>query len=811
MSKPQKQQLQMLWPEHLLDTPPEPVFPLAYELRTFRPGDEEGYRQVMVGAGFASFNPDEVRRWRDRALPDGFFVIVHRPSDQIVTTAMATHNPSSLHPSGGELGWVAGSVEHARKRLGQAVCAAVTARLLRIGYRRIYLRTDDWRLPAIVTYLRLGYLPFLHALDMEGRWQKIYENIGWPFTPDKWPKHLSPEKKGDSAETGQVRPDRDTLDRYPLRHRWQPDRAHRGYALMGDVDAFGDESLYRPSRLGTASATPREIVAGETTSLCLTFTAGPAGLPEGTRVTFVMRGQQPLGQQESDYALDGPDGCVLEPAKRGFGFLAQSGQLEAGESVALSTAPFRWTPLAGRREFKIVIHYSDDRPERRLPEPVTIDLLPGPLDRFEATLPCTKRTGEALSLHITSRDQHDNRVNWSGAVEVRNGDHTHVVHMVAGVADCPLYQVTDSASVRATVHVTPTAEGERVSPSLVGTSNPCVETTGLQLYVGDLHCHDYLSEAEGYSDEVYRWAIEERALDFISVVPQTHGWLDNETWTLVKYMNERYLREGQFVPFLGFEWQHSGYGDKVVHYLSGDQPYLPVDDRRYSDPAKLYAALRATDALVIGHHPGYPVGQWVPGTDFECVESDVERLAELWSMHGSSKGYDPTDRPLVGAASTGGVMVALRKGPRLGFVAGSDTHSGRPGGSAKEPRPYWGGLAAVWAERLTRRAIYRALHARHTYALTGARIVLKMTVNGGLMGSEMPASDHVEICIDAWTPGTIRQVEVLKNARLLKRFHSGRDECHIQLTDRTQGPAFYHCRITQTDGHLAVCSPVWIG
>jgi hypothetical protein len=299
-------------------------------------------------------------------------------------------------------------------------------------------------------------------------------------------------------------------------------------------------------------------------------------------------------------------------------------------------------------------------------------------------------------------------------------------------------------------------------------------------------------------------------------------------------MSERYLCEGTFVTLLGFEWQHSGYGDKVVHYLGGDQPYLPTDDRRYNTPAKLYQALRADtdrtrpndrhrpddgyqpDALVISHHPGYPIGQWVPGTDYSRLETDVERLVELWSMHGSSEGYDPADRPLIGAAA-GGVLAALQRGVRIGFVAGSDTHSGRPGGSAKEPRPYWGGLAAVWAGDLTRRSLFDALYARHTYALTGARIVLKMTVNGALMGSEISACDAADIQIDAWAPGKIQRVELLKNAHLLQCYTtrqglSGKhDECHLQVQDRTEGPAFYHCRITQTDGQLAVCSPVWVG
>ena len=797
MSGPDKQQLQMLWPEHCVDSPPELIIPAEYELRTFRPGDGAGYLEVMRAAGFDSFDSDAVERWAMGALPGGFFVIVHRATGQIVATAMANHNPSPMHPSGGELGWVAGSADHSGKRLGRGVCAAVTARFLAMGYRRIYLRTDDWRLAAIKTYLQLGYVPFLHAADMEVRWQAICARLAWPHKPDGWPKHIPPR---DEPETG-GRPDADRLDRYPRRHKWLPDRPHRGYALAGDVDAFGDESLYRPSQLGTARADPVRVTAGDVAPLCLIFCVGPAGLPEGARVTYVMRGQQPLGRFESDYALCGPDGCVLDPAEKGFGFILRQGCLQENDRVVLAVEPFQWTPLAGRREFKVVVDVGADRPQQRLPEPMVLDLLPGRLARLEAILPCTHRPGEALALQVTARDGYDNRVSENSLLEIRAGEQRTAVQMVSGAAECTLGPA-DRSPIRAMVDL--------ASPSLRCMSNPSVMTQDLQLYVGDLHCHDYLSEAEGYPGEVYRWAIQERRLDFCSVVPQTHGWLDNETWTIAKYMNERYLDEGRFVTWLGFEWQHSGYGDKVVHYLGGDQPYLPVDDPRYNTPARLYEALRASDALVIGHHPGYALGEWVPGTDFCRVGTDVERLVELWSMHGSSEGYDPAARPLVGAVGET-VMDALKSGVRLGFVAGSDTHSGRPGGSAKEPRPYWGGLVAVWAEDLTRRAVFCALQARHTYALTQARIVTKMTVNGALMGSEIPACDRAGLCIDAWTPGSIRHVQVLKNSRLLRTFAPGGDECHIQLEDQTGGPAFYHCRVVQSDGELAVCSPVWVG
>ena len=79
------------------------------------------------------------------------------------------------------------------------------------------------------------------------------------------------------------------------------------------------------------------------------------------------------------------------------------------------------------------------------------------------------------------------------------------------------------------------------------------------------------------------------------------------------------------------------------------------------------------------------------------------------------------------------------------------------------------------------------------------------------MGSELPESNRVAIQIDAWAPGTIETVEILKNTQAVRQFTPDRDECHIEFEDRTGGPAFYHCRVTQTDGELAVSSPVWIG
>jgi mycothiol synthase len=789
-------QLQMVWPEDQSESP-EPAVADGYTVFPMRTSDEAGQVEVMLEAGFENWDGRQLTEWQQRhALPEGIFVAEHTASGRIVATAMACHKPTQLHPIGGELGWVAARPDHSGKGLGTAICAAVLRRFLQAGYRRIYLKTDDFRLAALRTYLRLGFRPFHFASDMEPRWRTISETLKLPYDPGA--AICAPEDLW-IHESVELRPDSDRTDRYAPRHTWLPDRVHRGFSCDGDVDAFGDESLYMPSRLGSARCNPQAAAAGARSPLSLMFTAGAEGVPEGATVTFAMRGQSPLGRlPELSLACSG----TCDIAIHGHGFAVTTGEMAEGDKATVSWPSFEWTPLAGRREFKVIITYGDGRPEQRLPEPVVVHVLPGEIHGLAVSAPCTHRNRKDIGIHISARDGSDNRAPYSGAVRLTAPSGEKTVHLVDGRGTCDIAPVEGSAT-RVSV--------ESDTGALMGVSNPSVPSDGRQLFVGDLHCHDFMSEAEGYTDDVYRWAIEDQRLDFVSVVPQSHGWQDNETWTVAKYMNERFLREGEFVTFLGFEWQHTGYGDKVIHYLGGDQPYLPRDDSRYGSADKLYEALRGSDALVIGHHPAYPVGSWCSSTDFDSVETDVERLVELWSMHGSSEGYDPADRPLIRSDPERLVMPALRRGVRLGFIAGSDTHSGRPGGSAKEPRPYWGGLTAVWADDLTRRDLFGALLARRTYALTRARIVLEFTVNGMPMGSEAPQCTTADIRIDVWAPGRIAKIEVLKNTELLREFSLNQDECHTEMSDRTGGPAFYHCRVTLADGNLAVCSPVWLG
>jgi hypothetical protein len=67
----------------------------------------------------------------------------------------------------------------------------VVRRLLAAGYRCIRVGVQGHRLAAIKTYLQVGFVPFRHDAALHPRWQRICTQLGWPFTPDAWPRTVS--------------------------------------------------------------------------------------------------------------------------------------------------------------------------------------------------------------------------------------------------------------------------------------------------------------------------------------------------------------------------------------------------------------------------------------------------------------------------------------------------------------------------------------------------------------------------------------------------------------------------------------------
>jgi len=228
-------------------------------------------------------------------------------------------------------------------------------------------------------------------------------------------------------------------------------------------------------------------------------------------------------------------------------------------------------------------------------------------------------------------------------------------------------------------------------------------------------------------------------------------------WDEVQEKTEAVHEDGRFVSFLSFEWHSMRYGDYCVYYDCSRGEIV-----RAPDIAAMRAAIdavrgRGGRAMMIPHHicyvPGYRGVHW---PDFNARYSPV---VEIVSMHGCAE-HDDAPRPYLHSMGPrderGSMQAGLLAGHRFGVIGSTDHHSAWPGSHDH-------GRLGVWAPELTRDAIWRALEARQTWALTGDRIELALAVNGAPMGSEIEATPERTLEVDVRAGGAIDYVEVVKN------------------------------------------------
>jgi hypothetical protein len=113
---------------------------------------------------------------------------------------------------------------------------------------------------------------------------------------------------------------------------------------------------------------------------------------------------------------------------------------------------------------------------------------------------------------------------------------------------------------------------------------------------------------------------------------------------------------------------------------------------------------------------------------------------------------------------------ALQHGYKVGFVANSDGHKGRPGASHPGASTFgaYGGLTCVLAESLTRDAVFEAIRQRRCYATTAAqRIHVELAVNGLPMGAEGRADGTVRIVGRVVGTGPLERVDVFRGLEII--------------------------------------------
>lgn len=175
-------QLRMFRPN--LDALPPIALPPGYELRTYRDGDDVTWAAIAAGSLNPSYTPEKAREGmikKPQFKPERMFFVTHQ--GQAVGTATAWMNP----PTDTQQGYVhmVGVLEaHRGKGLGRVVTLAVLHYFRDHGFTRAILDTDDWRVPALVTYLKLGFRPLYRDDTHPARWKALREKFGPQLLPN---------------------------------------------------------------------------------------------------------------------------------------------------------------------------------------------------------------------------------------------------------------------------------------------------------------------------------------------------------------------------------------------------------------------------------------------------------------------------------------------------------------------------------------------------------------------------------------------------------------------------------------------------
>jgi len=175
---------QLLMHCRCLDTLPGlPVLPDGLHLRVAAHSDSETLACLLA----AAFDDDT---WTTERVGTSLLDAHDVPTTYAIfdgRVAVATASVllrDDSHPNSGYLHWVAVDPSWQGRRLGHVVCLAVLHEFARLKRRDIFLKTDDQRLPAIKTYVNLGFAGVVREEEERERWLKIAEAIPSVMTED---------------------------------------------------------------------------------------------------------------------------------------------------------------------------------------------------------------------------------------------------------------------------------------------------------------------------------------------------------------------------------------------------------------------------------------------------------------------------------------------------------------------------------------------------------------------------------------------------------------------------------------------------
>lgn len=593
------------------------------------------------------------------------------------------------------------------------------------------------------------------------------------------------------------------------------------------------------ARLLADESGPDPVEAGGEGRWVFEYTAGPEGVAVGGAVYLQVSPfwgwstpqiEVPEAPGFTTVSTDA-EGVELRPATVDRQLLAveiAGRALSAGERIRIDYGAGGPGATADRyaergSPFWFAVDGDGDGVRGLVPRPPAVDVVAGPARGIVVTAPSVVRPGAPLRVVIALVDRAGNAfLPWRGALSLHP--------LAVPCADLPAIECDPSARLAAPAGVElASGDGglavlELVAPAggihlldvegpdgLAGRSNPIVVSEGLPpLLWADLHGHSRLSDGTAAPEDYFRYARDVAALDVAALTDHDHWGMEPlarhpELWEEIGAAVRAAHDPGRFVALLAYEWTSWVYGHRHVLYFTDEGTVHDSIDPAFETPERLWAALRGRPALTVAHHSaGGPVA-----TDWSIPpDPELEPVTEVVSIHGVSEAAD-APHVIYDAVPGNFVRDALTRGYVLGFVGSGDTHDGHPGlGQLGAPT---GGLAALVDAEPTREGVLAALRERRTYATSGPRILLRVTLDGAQAGATVSPRERAVLDALAVAPERLQRLDVVRSGRVVLSLPLGLRTHHLEreLSELKAGE-FVYLRVVQEDGGAAWSSPFFV-
>lgn len=492
--------------------------------------------------------------------------------------------------------------------------------------------------------------------------------------------------------------------------------------------------------LGHAEIFPTgRFEAGSYASFTLTYTAGTFGIDDSGSLRVCFRFASDQGSPQFDdpkganyCEVSASNGAVLQvrwdpkanvrPWDRALWIKVVKGYLKAGEQIVIrfgvadhgGPGMRLQTFCEETFEFRVLADPIATFNFQPLPVQPMIRIGAGAPERFVAVLPTRRRPGEAFALKVKGEDKWgnpsdlcDTRLTLEARGPIEGLPATLDLTQGAFALEIPGLSVGGPGDVSIILRG---PDGE-----IAAETNPLrIEDTALIHFWGDIHGQSEETIGTGSAREYFAFARDRAFVDACGHQGNDFQITD-EFWAELNRITAEFDQPGGFVALPGYEWSGNTSlgGDRNVYFPTEGRVIRRSSHALIEDQATVGDDCTTANAL-------FEAFETAAEFDVVCFAHCGGRYADIELAH------DGRFERSVEVHSSWGTFEwllhdALRLGYRVGVVANSDGHKGRPGASYPGAGKFGaiGGLSCYLMEELSRPALLDCLRKRRHYGTTG--------------------------------------------------------------------------------------------